>query len=71
MVRLCFDNHDSLKWISNLISTKWYEQVGLLLNEASELVKHLLNGSAHITILADCEVRAAQIVALCQVLLFP
>jgi hypothetical protein len=51
--------------------TKWYEQVGILLQEASQIVNQLMGSSVHVTVLADSEVRAAQLVALCQILLFP
>lgn len=29
--RLASNNHDSAKWISQMMGTKWYEQVGILL----------------------------------------
>lgn len=53
------------------MSTKWYEQIGLLLQEASCLVNQLIGCSANVTILADTDIRGAQLTALCQVLLFP
>jgi len=70
-VRLAFDSHDSQKWITQLISTKWYEQIATLLQEASKLLNQLLEGSAQVTILAESDARAAQLVSLCQVLMFP
>ena len=60
-----------MKWISQMMNTKWYEQIGMLLQEASLLVNQLVSSSAHVTVLADTEVRGAQLVSLCQVLLFP
>ena len=54
-----------------MLSSKWYEQIGTILQEASILANQLINSSAHVTVLADSECRAAQITALCQVLLFP
>lgn len=53
------------------MTTKWYEQIGTLLQEASYIVNQLMGSSVYVTVLADSEVRAAQLVALCQVLLFP
>lgn len=43
----------------------------MLLQEASYLVNTLIGSSVHVTILGDSDVRTAQLVALCQVLLFP
>lgn len=53
------------------MGTKWYEQIGILLQEASSLINQLMGSSMHVTVLADSEVRAAQLVSLCQILLFP
>lgn len=60
-----------MKWMGQMLSTKWYEQVGTLLQEASILVNQMISSPAHVTVLADTEVRGAQLVALAQVLLFP
>ena len=54
-----------------MMNSKWYEQVITLLQESCILVNQLSNHSAHVTVLADTEVRGAQLVALSQVLLFP
>lgn len=69
--RLAVTSHESQKWITQMIGTKWYEQVGLLLQEASRLVNELMNNGCHVTILSDTEIRSAQLSALTQVLLFP
>jgi hypothetical protein len=71
MYRLAVNSHDSTRWLGQLMGTKWYEQVGTILQEASLLVQQLTSKSAHVTVLADAEVRGAQLVALAQVLLFP
>ena len=71
MYRLAANSHDSLKWMGQMNNSKWYEQVGILLQESSILVNQMISSSAHVTVLADSEVRGAQLVALAQVLLFP
>ena len=51
--KLATSSHDSTKWISQLIYTRWYEQVFTLLQEASILANQIINHSAHVTVLAD------------------
>jgi len=71
MYKLAANSHDSLKWMGQMLSTKWYDQVTILLQEASVLVNQMISSSMHVTVLADTEVRGAQLVALAQILLFP
>jgi hypothetical protein len=61
-----------LKWLANFNQTHWLDQIALLLQEASALVSRLATDqSMMVTILADSDMRGAQLTALAQVLLFP
>lgn len=61
-----------MKWLANFNQTRWLDQIAILLQEASALITKLSNDQTlMITILADTDVRGAQITALAQVLLFP
>jgi len=60
-----------LKWLSNFNQTRWLDQIAFLLQEASFLVNKIFEESVQITIIADTELRGAQLVALTQILLFP
>lgn len=72
LYRIAFNNHESLKWLSNFNQTRWLDQIAILLQEASALVSRVVNEQSQmITILADSDIRGGQLAALAQVLLFP
>jgi hypothetical protein len=39
--------------MGQLHATKWYEQIGLILQEASILVGQMVSNPMHVTVLAD------------------
>jgi Myotubularin-like phosphatase domain len=61
-----------LKWLANFNQTRWLDQIASLLQEASALITRMSNEQTlMITIIADSDIRGAQLTALAQVLLFP
>lgn len=68
--QLYYYHNDPQKWITVITQTRWYEQIGILLTEASRIV-HKISHLVHVTLLAELEARGAQLSVLVQILLFP
>ena len=70
MYTITYLQSDPQKWLSNVNSCRWYEQIEILLSNTNIILEKFLQ-DINITILSEWDARASQIAALVEILCKP